>query len=176
MGRQMHRFWFALLLVVSFNLPMMAQTDNADLFGGYSLERIAPGCGLDYTCGSLNNIGKVTNLNGWIISATDYLHKSLGLSAQFTGDYNGSVGPLSESVHRYAYQFGPVYAFRWQHASVFAHALFGGVSQGSSGTDLAYTKFIWSVGGGLDLRVASLRSSRADRLREATRSYACLRY
>lgn len=165
----MRRLQVVLLLVVVFNVPMLGQSGKAELFGGYSLERTAGGCGTDYRCGA-NDIGATTNLNGWITSITGYVHKSLGLSAQFSGNYGsagfgGGGGGLS-SVHRYAYQFGPVYALRWQHASAFTHALFGGVSQGlgqSSGNGSApsYTAFLWSVGGGLDLKLSNSLSVRA---------------
>jgi hypothetical protein len=57
---------------------------------GISLERIAAGCGNDYRCGT-HDIGVTANLNGWITSITGYVHGSLGLSAQLSGNY-GSVG------------------------------------------------------------------------------------
>jgi hypothetical protein len=164
----MRRVRLLVLLVVAFNLPTLGQSGNSELFGGYSLERIASGCGTDYRCG-FNDTGATTNLNGWITSITGYVHKSLGLSAQFSGNY-GSAGVASggglSSVHRYAYQFGPVYTFRWQRASAFTHALFGAVSQGVSqgtinGIAPSYTAFLWSVGGGLDLKVSNSLSVRA---------------
>jgi hypothetical protein len=61
----MRIFRVVLLLVVSFNLPMLAQTRNGEIFGGYSLEHIAPGCGADYTCGTSNDVGRVTKLE-WV--------------------------------------------------------------------------------------------------------------
>ena len=129
----MRRVRVVLLLVVVFSVPMLGQSGKSELFGGYSFERIAAGCGSDYRCG-INSIGATANLSGWTASMTEYLYKSLGLSAQFSGDYGsagfaGGGGGLS-SVHRYAYQFGPVYTFRWQRESAFTHGLFGGVSQG----------------------------------------------
>ena len=119
-----------LLLVVFFSLPSLAsaQSDQAELFGGYSLERIAPGCGSNYRCGG-STAGPATTLNGWTTSLTGFLYKSLGFSAQFTGNYNGSAALSYSSVYRHSYQFGPVYAVRWRGTSVFAHALFGAVTQ-----------------------------------------------
>jgi hypothetical protein len=68
-------------------------------------------------------------------------------------------------VHRYAYQFEPAYVFRFRHASAFAHALFGGVSQGTPiNTNLNYTKFMWSVGGGLDIELSRRISIRAGQI------------
>jgi len=169
----MRRLRVVLLLVVAFSLPMLGQSGKTELFGGYSLERTAAGCGSDYRCG-FNDTGATSNLNGWIASITGYLHRSLGLSAQFSGNYGsagfgGGGGGLS-SVHRYAYQFGPVYTFRWQRTSAFTHALFGGVSQGLgqaalNGRAPSYTAFIWSVGGGLDMKISdhlSLRAAQID--------------
>jgi hypothetical protein len=163
----MRRLRLVVLLVVSFNLPMLGQGGKAELFGGYSLERIAGGCGADYRCG--NAVGATTNLNGWIVSASGYFYKSLGLSAQFSGNYGnagfGGADGLS-TVHRYAYQFGPVYTFRWQRASAFTHALFGGMSQGVgqasiNGSAPSYTAFVWSVGGGLDIKLSNRLAIRA---------------
>ena len=164
----MRRLPPVVLLVVSFNLPMLGQSGKSELFGGYSLERIAAGCGTDYRCG-FNDTGATTNLSGWIVSMTGYVYKSLGLSAQFSGNYGNAGfaggGGLS-TVPRYAYQFGPVYTFRWQRASAFTHALFGGVSQGVgqgaiNGSAPSYTAFLWSVGGGLDIKLSNRLSIRA---------------
>ena len=44
---------------------------------------------------------------------------------------------------------------RWRSTSVFAHALFGGVTQKSSADPtVGYNKFLWSVGGGLDFKTS----------------------
>ena len=151
-----------LLLVVFFSLLSLAsaQSDQFEVFGGYSLERIAPGCGSNYRCGTLTP-GSATNMSGWTTSLTGFVYRSLGISAQFTGNYNGTAALSHSSVYRHSYQFGPAYAVRWQRASVFAHVLFGGVTQKSSPDQtLSYTKFIWSVGGGLDVKASSRISIR----------------
>jgi hypothetical protein len=147
-----------LLVSVSSSVPMLGQTDKGELFGGYSFERIAPGCGSDYRCGSS---GPTTNLNGWTAALTGYFYKSIGISAQFTGNYNGTAALSNSTVNRYTYQFGPAYAFRVRNASAFAHVLLGGVTQKSSADQtLRYTRFIWSVGGGLDFKTSSRISIR----------------
>jgi len=148
------RFRIVCLLAVSASVPMLGQSEKSELFGGYSFERIAPGCGSNYRCGT-STAGVATNLSGWITSGTAYVYKSLGVSAQFTGGYNGTAVLSYSSLDRYTYQFGPAYAFPWRHASAFAHALFGGVTQASSpDQSLNYSRFMWSVGGGLDLKVS----------------------
>jgi hypothetical protein len=150
-----------LLLVVFPNLLSLAsaQSDQVELFGGYSLERIAPGCGSNYRCGVVTP-GPASDMSGWTTSLTGFVYRSVGISAQFTGNY-GTAALSYSSVHRYSYQFGPAYVVRWQHTSIFAHALFGGVTQNSSADQtLSYTRFLWSVGGGLDLKTSSRISFR----------------
>jgi hypothetical protein len=152
----MRRLRIVLLLVVFFTLPSLAsaQSGQGELFGGYSLERIAPGCGSNYRCGS-DTAGPATSLNGWITSLTGFVSKSVGISAQFTGAYNGNAALSYSSLNRYSFQFGPAYVLRWRRTSVFAHALFGGVTQKSSADPtVSYNKFLWSVGGGLDFKTS----------------------
>ncbi len=158
----MPKLRIVLLVVVFFSLLSLAsaQPERAELFGGYSLERIAPGCGTNYRCGT-NTPGPATNMSGWTTSLTGFVYKSLGISAQFAGNYNGTAALSSSSINRYSYQFGPAYVVRWQPVSVFAHVLFGGVTQKSSADQtLSYTKFLWSVGGGLDFKISSRMSVR----------------
>jgi len=158
----MRRLRIGLLLVVFFNLHSLAsaQSDQFELFGGYSLERIGPGCGSNYRCGAVT-AGPATNMSGWTTSLTGFVSKSFGISAQFTGNYNGTAALSYSSIYRYSYQFGPAYEARWQRTSAFAHALFGAVTQNSSADKtLSYTNFIWSVGGGLDFKALSRVSIR----------------
>jgi len=151
---------FPLIVFFSLLTSASAQSDQFEVFGGYSLERIAPGCGSNYRCGSPSP-GSTTNMSGWTTSLTGFVYKSLGISAQFAGNYNGTA-PLSySSVNRHSYQFGPAYAMRWQRMSAFAHALFGGVTQTSTPDQtLSYTRFVWSLGGGLDFKASSRISIR----------------
>lgn len=156
----MRRLTLVLLVSVFCAVPILAQTDVGNLFGGYSLERIAPGCGSNYRCGT-TDAGPNTNLNGWIAALTVISYKSLGVTGQFTGNYNGNASVSYATVNRYTYQVGPEYAFRLRNIRPFAHALFGGVSQRSaSGQTLQYTKFLWSIGGGLDFKVSRQLSIR----------------
>ena len=155
----MRRLGVVLLVSVSCSVPMLGQTDKGELFGGYSFERIAPGCGSNYRCGTAT-AGPATNLDGWAASLTGYFYKSLGISAQFTGNYNGTAALSYSTVQRYTYQFGPSYAFRARKAMPFAHALLGGVTQRSADPGLSYSKFMWSVGGGLDFKASSRISIR----------------
>jgi hypothetical protein len=168
----MPRLRTVLLLVVFFTLPSLAsaQSGQGELFGGYSLERIAPGCGSNYRCGS-DTAGPATTLNGWVTSLTGFVTKSVGISAQFTGDYNGSAALSYSSLNRYSYQFGPAYVLRWHGTSAFAHVLFGAVTQHSSADPtVSYTRFLWSLGGGLDFKASrriSLRPVQLDYERQS---------
>lgn len=158
----MRKLRVVLLVIVSCSVPMLGQTDTGELFGGYSFERITPGCGSNYRCGGP---GPTTNLNGWTAALTGYFYKSLGISGQFTGAYNGTAALSYSTVQRYTYQFGPAYAFRVRKARPFVHALFGRVTQNSSPDQtLSYSAFLWSVGGGLDIKASSRISIRLAQL------------
>lgn len=171
----MPRFRWVLLMMGFTSLQVMGQVSQGELFGGYSFEHVAPGCGQNYRCGS-ETPGEATNLSGWITSVTIFAYKSFGVSGQFTGGYNGSA-PLSYStVNRYTYQVGPAYEFRLRRATAFAHGLFGGVSQRASpDQSLVYRKFLWSLGGGLDLKASrrlSIRPVQIDYERQRVPIYA----
>jgi len=154
------RVWLLIGVWVTMLGPTM-QAQNGQLFGGYSFERIAPGCGSNYRCGSPSDPGAGTNLSGWAASLAGYFHKPLGLEAQFTGDYNGSASISYSTISRYTFQFGPVFSFHAGKAKPFVHALFGGVKQVSSADQtLAYTRLLWTVGGGLDWKASSRFSIR----------------
>jgi hypothetical protein len=158
----MRRVLLGLLFIGSVYLPMLGQTDKVEVFGGYSFERIAPGCGGGYTCGP-NYVGETTNFRGWAASVTGYF-THFGLTGQIAGNYNGDVIPIYASAHRYTYQVGPTYAFRMQRLRPFAHALFGGVTEGEGPRamgNLGYSDFILSLGGGLDIKVSKRFSIRA---------------
>ena len=161
---QRNRLWASLVLIgaVGFTLPALGQNGNAEIFGGYSLEHIGPGCGTDYTCATRNNVGHVANFNGWAAAATGYFSKWVGVTAQVTGNYNGQIVPAYSSAHRYTYEFGPVFSLRTGRINPFVHALFGGVTQRTpADTSLNYTKAAWSFGGGVDLKLSHHLSVRA---------------
>jgi hypothetical protein len=152
----MPRLRIVFFMVVLLNLLSLAsaQSDQFELFGGYSLERIATACGLNYRCGS-PTLGPAINMSGFTTSLTGFVYRSFGITAQFTGNRTGNGGLSGSSFFRSGYQFGPAYAVRWRRTSTFVHALFGGVTQrGSADESLSYTKFLWSLGGGVDFRVA----------------------
>ena len=153
----------ALLVVfvtLVFNIGTCAQDQpKFELFGGYSLEDVVP-CGAG--CRELGSAFPPTKFNGWNASVTGYSYKSLGVTADFSGHYASQIvyDPVVGG-HRYSYKFGPTYVFRGRVGSLFLHALFGQISQGSDQlSSMNFTKFAWAAGGGLDVIVSRRLSFR----------------
>jgi len=150
----------ALFAILVLSISAVAQDQpKLEVFGGYSLESIIP-CGAG--CREAGESFPLTNFNGWNVSATGYLYKSLGVTASFGGYYASHIvyDPVV-SGHRYSYMFGPSYGFRGPVGYLFLHALFGEVSQGSDQlSNFNYTKFAWGFGGGLDVNATNRLSMR----------------
>ena len=169
-----------LFLIVALNASMAAQDRNRfEVFGGYSLEHVAP-CGTSFGgCVVEGSPLPSVNFNGWNAAVTGYFYRSLGVTADFSGHYAGNVmnnGFDLGSVHRYTYLFGPTYAIHLQRATVFARALFGGISEGAPTTviHLDYNEFMWAVGGGLDVilsRHFAVRPAQLDYERHGVASF-----
>lgn len=162
--------WVAVIVICGVcSEKLEAQARSSELFGGYSIESINPGCGSNYRCG-FGAVGDRANFDGWVFSATGYSSKSVGVTAQFSGNYGNTGFAADTNVHRYEYQFGPSYKIQFEHVSAFAHGLFGAVTQGGPGggggtPPLSYTKFMWSVGGGLDIKASGhlwIRAAQVD--------------
>jgi hypothetical protein len=154
--------------------PSTVAQDRAkfEVFGGYSLEHISA-CGAAgdafLPCARFVSDGysSPANFNGWNASVTDFIYKFVGVTADLGGHYGTTVvtgaETLSGSTSRYSYMFGPVAALRKNDYSIFAHALFGGVSGnfgsfsntfGGGFTAQGYTEFAWAIGGGFDLNTS----------------------
>jgi hypothetical protein len=140
----------------------MAAQDRSrfEVFGGYSLERIAP-CGVlgsgEYPCNAETGfLAPTSTFNGWDAAFTRYFTKFLGAKADFSGHYgpydNANFTP-NPSTSRYSYMFGPVFAWRSPRVTPFAHLLLGGTSESLAGSIGNYNVFSWAVGGGLDVSV-----------------------
>lgn len=96
--------------------PAPAQTSKVEIFGGYSVEHIAP-CGTQTTyaqgesCGlEAGELASSSNYyNGWEAAATwgaeasGSLHPFFGLTADFSGHY----GIFGSQSSRYSFLFGP---------------------------------------------------------------------
>lgn len=148
------------LTTLLLSSPIAFGQRRAEVFGGYSLERTAPCGSSGGGCNFEGNAGPVTsNFNGWEASATEFVTRSLGVTADFTGHYGtakfafaSSSGSLKASS--YTYLFGPTYAWHLQQISPFVHGLVGGASWRSSSNLIQYSGLAWAIGGGLDVRAS----------------------
>jgi hypothetical protein len=136
-----------------------AQAPKAEIFAGYSLERIAP-CGTTTgaqgaSCGlELGELAtSTTNYNGWNASATGYFNRYLGVTADVAGLY-GSFFNGTVSTPRYGFLFGPTFRFPASKFTPFAHALFGAIRQTSSESILSFTEQATAIGGGVDMNLS----------------------
>ena len=85
------------------------------------------------------------NAVGWNGSVTGNFKHVLGITADFSGVYNSHR--IDSST--YTYTLGPVLTARLPVVQPFVHALFGGATLSSAGSNT--TSFAMLVGGGLDL-------------------------
>ncbi|HUO15544.1 MAG TPA: hypothetical protein VMX38_11210 [Verrucomicrobiae bacterium] len=148
------------------------QASRTEIFGGYSLEHISA-CGAPgdtfLTCSQFIETGtsKPANYNGWEASLKVPVYKFVAVTADLSGHYGTTViqgnGLPSASVSRVSYMFGPTASLRKERFALFAHALFGGMTNKfgtfGSGEDTAtvptYTVFASALGGGVDLNMVS---------------------
>ncbi|HYM79744.1 MAG TPA: hypothetical protein VE377_27465 [Candidatus Dormibacteraeota bacterium] len=135
-------------------LSLAQDHPKAELFGGFSVEHVAP-CGESGSgCNFEGNEGPVTgNFKGWNAAATAYFKRSWGITADVAGHY-GSTNFLpggSASYSNYSYMFGPTYAVHLESATPFVHGLFGGVTWRSPSNLVQYNALAWAVGGGVDV-------------------------
>jgi hypothetical protein len=134
-----------------------AQSPKVEIFGGYSVEHIAP-CGTsttfaqEFSCGL--ELGELETskgyFNGWDASVTGFTHRFFGFTADFAGHYH-ALG----SDSRYSFLFGPTIALHTPVISPFAHGLFGAVTESSSDEpEHNFTKPEFIIGGGVDVNFA----------------------
>jgi hypothetical protein len=127
----MKRMFVVLMVVLAFSqVGLWAQdAPKAQVFGGFSVA-------------SFDGPSR-TQAPGWQASLAGNLNETMGLVADFGGQYkNGG--------HAYEYLFGPRFNSRMEKATLFGHALLGGVTVGSSG--VSQSGFGMGYGGGIDLR------------------------
>jgi hypothetical protein len=143
-----------------------AQVPGANVFVGYS-----------YLSADLVSNGR-TNLNGWNGSVEGKVLPFIGLVADFSGHYAGSV-PVSviacqegvlvgacptvnASTDIHSFLFGPRISASVGKFRPFAHALIGAahISENASGFSDSNTSFAYALGGGIDYRLIPLISWR----------------
>lgn len=145
---------FLLLLWLCRLATAQTSEDRLQVFGGFSIERVAL-CGpRQGNCNSSTAEGpSTTTYHGWNVAVTGFVYKSFGITADFAGHYGNSSIPVGGSVHTSdrSYLFGPVYVHRMKTISPLAHALFGIVTRRVDPFDITPNPFAWMVGGGLDI-------------------------
>jgi hypothetical protein len=145
------------ILAVVLVSSCSAQAPKVEIFGGYSVEHIAP-CGTSTTFGQEFSCGLELGelaaskgyFNGWEASVTGFAHRYYGFTADFAGHYD-AFG----SDSRYSFLFGPTFALHTPIISPFAHALFGAVKEsGAFDPTRSFTKAELVIGGGVDVNLA----------------------
>ncbi|PYT99180.1 MAG: hypothetical protein DMG38_12575 [Acidobacteria bacterium] len=159
------RLNLGMVLVFAFATTSRAQ-DRVEVFGGYSYVRasvnvnatgqlICPGPPCPTKTFSAN-----PNLNGWEANLRYKPLRTIGLVADFGGNYGALPGNLgNESTHVNTYLLGPQICFPGR-ISPFVHALFGGAheSTGSGVGNLYFfpahssNAFALALGGGVDVK------------------------
>jgi len=115
----------ALVMLGLFSLTATAQ--KVEIFGGYQF----------------THLRSAFNGSGWNASLTGNFKHFLGITGDFGGAYR-------QNVHVHTYTVGPVLTARLPVVQPFVHALFGGITQSTSG-GASDTGFAMLVGGGIDL-------------------------
>jgi len=95
------------------------------------------------------------NFAGWDSEFQYNLNKLLGITADIGGNY-GRLAPNIPNSHAYTYVFGPTFSYRREHATIFAHTLFGENSTNIITTVAAGSSssaFAMAWGGGIDVNV-----------------------
>lgn len=144
----MRKFVSVGILILGLCLVAMAadETPKVEVFGGVSFLHID-------TMG-LNNQGLKANYAGWDSEFQFNVNKILGVTADIGGNY-GRLVPGAPNSHTYTYVFGPTFSFRREHATIFAHTLFGENSSNimSGGSGSSDSAFAIAFGGGMDVNI-----------------------
>jgi hypothetical protein len=148
----MYKFLLLVAALIVFSLPLMAQEDKVDIFGGYEY--------LNLGNNNTNGIALASQgFNGWNVAVTGKLNRIFGVEGDFAGTYASVDGV---NVHVYTYTGGPVVAMPFGRIRPFAHLLFGGMqlAGSQSGASVSWNGFTTMFGGGVDAKVNRLFSIR----------------
>lgn len=109
--------------ILCSSLPLAAQEfKRVEVFGGYQFAHAEPN----------------ENGNGWNVAVTGNITRSIGITGDFSGNYESGSS-------LYTYMVGPTFAARTERVTPFVHALFGGAH--ADGLDA----FAMALGGGVDV-------------------------
>jgi len=153
-----------LFAVAAINHDALAQSSTpvVDLFGGYSFASLE----------GQNAVGR-QETHGFGVSGTVNLSRSFGLTGDFSYGWGKLDLPISIPVDvkftTQTFLFGPTLSARGDRATVFGHALFGGMRGDAQlnviPVSLSDTKFAMGFGGGVDFNLTdrfAIRAIQAD--------------
>jgi len=131
-----------LLLLAGMILPAASAAaqdsyPRAEIFGGASYFRSPVSVGYKF-------VGY--NFGGWHASVSGNVHKNFGIVADLAGQYG------HYSRRSYEYMLGPRFQYRSDHATFFAHALYGGLTA-LQDSDSEGTGFLMAYGFGVDVNL-----------------------
>jgi len=91
--------------MLAFAVPLLAQNNTAELFGGFGFTIANPE----------TNIAR-QNMDGWVGSAAGYVNRWFGVGAEFSGQFGSIPAPSgitspSLSFKEYSYVAGPQFRF-----------------------------------------------------------------
>ncbi len=147
----------AVLLSLVLVASAAAQSPKFEVFGGYSVEHIAP-CGQsvtatqNFSCGLESGELQTSKgyFHGWNGSATAYFNRFVGITADVAAHY----GALTSDT-RYSFLFGPTFTLHSPVINPFVHGLFGVVKESAGGGSQSdFTKPEFAIGGGVDLSLS----------------------
>lgn len=167
----MTRLILAAALVFLAAVPMFGQADSPkyELALGYSYRGTRnPGLSLF----QVRIPPDWESANGWALSFTRNLHKNIGVTADFAGQYGPRLGPFSyffgptfREIHNFSshqFLFGPRFFFREGRVTEYAHTLVGFARTDGGNSE---TNFAMGFGGGVQVRLNrrwSVRAIQAD--------------
>jgi len=149
------------ILISGLCLAAAAQdeTPKAEVYGGVSFLHIDDN-GLH---------APKRNFGGWDSEFQFNLNKLLGITADIGGNY-GRIAPGVPNSHAYTFAFGPTFSFRREHATMFAHVLFGentiskNVITGGNNASPTDGAFAMLWGGGIDVKLSHALALRLGQL------------
>ena len=146
------------LLVCGVSARAQSSYPKAEIFGGYSYLNVEGDEGIA--------IFDRQHLHGIGFSLAGNLSRKIGITGDFSYNVknNIEVGPFGVDLNAFYFLIGPRLSWRGEKATVFGHALAGGVRLKTHvkgfGADRE-TDFAMGFGGGVDVRVNKMIAIRA---------------
>ena len=135
----MRKVLILVALLLLSGVPALAQQvseyPRGEFYGGFQYTR-------------LDLIVTHENAYGWHAGLAGNFHRNFGIVGDVSGGYGSVVGV---SFKDYTYMVGPRFYARYDKATGFVHALFGG--NHISGGGVSSSDFAWGAGGGVDANI-----------------------